>query len=74
MRIFLILLYREVYLIPLVGFRQISGQIRGDIFPFGIYLVLLTLYGEEEVRTGLITRLVIGITHEGGEVEFLSLT
>ena len=68
-RIFLIHLDREIDLVPLVGLRQITGHIGGNIFPCGA--IQRTLYGEREVRAGL-AGFVSGISDEGGEVHLLS--
>ena len=69
MRILLILLYREIDLVPLIRLRQIAGHIRSDILPNPA--ILRTLYGEREVRAGLVF-FVAGISDEGGEVHLLS--
>ena len=69
--IFLVHLYREINLIPLVGLSKISCHIRSNIFPCGA--IQRTLYSEREVRTGL-TCFVTGVSDESGEVHLLTLT
>ena len=70
-RIFLILLYREKDLIPLVGLSQVTCHIRSNIFPYNT--IQRTLYSEREVRTGF-TCFVTGVSDESGEVHLLTLT
>ena len=73
MLILLVLLDGEVYLIPFVGRRDVTGDIRGDIFPVGTITLLFTLHSEEEVRAGFIL-LRSRVSYIAGEVHTLTLT